>query len=91
MFLKTDERIRGRRLQARRMAYFQDNPLCKHCQAKGKVREARQLDHIIPLDKGGSEDDPANWQGLCVECHRIKSLRDMNSNKLEYGAGRPNW
>jgi len=31
-----------------------------------------EVDHAIPLGAGGS-DDPDNLQGLCGECHRLKS------------------
>jgi 5-methylcytosine-specific restriction protein A len=73
---KTNKRIRGEALQKLRRRIFREHPLCVSCQQIGKVREAKELDHIIPLFKGGSDDDD-NLQGLCVECHRKKSAADL--------------
>jgi 5-methylcytosine-specific restriction endonuclease McrA len=53
-----------------------ESPLCTHCQAKGIVRLGEELDHIMPLSKGGC-NDPTNLQMLCKECHYIKTLDDM--------------
>lgn len=52
------------------------HPLCVRCEAQGRVEPAVELDHRIPLHKGGPDTED-NWQGLCVECHRIKSAADV--------------
>lgn len=44
------------------------NYLCEHCKAKGITRFADVVDHIIPLAKGGSDDDD-NTRNLCNPCH----------------------
>lgn len=72
----TDKRIRGPRLQAIRERHFAKNPLCVHCQAKGIVRLATQLDHIKALANGGLDVD-SNRQGLCAMHHRQKTDRDL--------------
>jgi 5-methylcytosine-specific restriction endonuclease McrA len=41
------------------------------CKLAGKL-EAYDLDHIIPLWKGGKDTDD-NLQALCPACHRIKT------------------
>ncbi len=41
------------------------------CKLAGKL-EAYDVDHIIPLWKGGKDDDD-NVQALCPACHRIKT------------------
>ena len=41
------------------------------CKLAGKL-EAYDLDHIVPLWKGG-EDTEENLQALCPACHRIKT------------------
>lgn len=66
------KRITGRRLQVMRAKLFSRNPLCAECMRQGKVTVATQRDHIIPLEEGGS-DDESNEQGLCQECHDVKS------------------
>ena len=66
------QRITGRRLQAMRAALFSRDPLCAECRKVGRVTPATLRDHIIPLAEGGV-DDESNEQGLCAECHDIKS------------------
>ena len=66
------KRITGRRLQAMRAALFSANPLCVECRRLGRVTLATQRDHIKPLAEGGL-DDSDNEQGLCEECHDVKS------------------
>lgn len=77
----TDKRIRGRKLQEIRQAYFRMYPLCERCYAKGITRLATELDHTIALTNGG-EDVPSNRQGLCDECHAIKTAADMNHKPI---------
>lgn len=72
---KPDNRTRGRRgveLRQRRLAA---EPLCRHCRAEGRVTQATVPDHIIPLARGGSDDDD-NIQCLCGPCHAIKTVAD---------------
>lgn len=69
-------RIRGRRLQTRRRRYLAEHPLCARCDAFGRTSEAVELDHVVPLAKGGT-DDESNLQGLCVACHKAKTNEDF--------------
>lgn len=69
------DRIRGRRGVEIRQSFLRANPLCVHCAGKGIVRAATQVDHIIPLHQGGTETSD-NRQGLCNECHEVKTLRE---------------
>lgn len=69
-------RIRGRRLQTRRRRYLAEHPLCARCDAFGRTSEAVELDHVVPLAKGGT-DDESNLQGLCVACHKAKTIEDF--------------
>ena len=39
---------------------------------KSKKMRAYDIDHIIPLSMGGTEDDD-NLQALCPNCHREKT------------------
>ena len=60
------------------------NPLCVHCEAKGKTRKAEHIDHIIPLYQGGT-DDLVNLQGLCIPCHEAKTAKDAGQERKTYG------
>lgn len=37
--------------------------------AKGRVELAVEVDHIVPLHKGGAELDASNCRPLCKPCH----------------------
>lgn len=49
-----------------------DGYCCKSC---GRAELKGQIDHVIPLDKGGTEDD-SNLQLLCHSCHVDKTNQD---------------
>lgn len=72
------ERVRGWKLQRLRRRLMQENPLCVKCDERGEVRAATELDHIVPLFKGGSNDE-GNLQLLCEECHREKTAADLGN------------
>jgi 5-methylcytosine-specific restriction protein A len=46
------------------------------CEAKGRITPARELDHIIALVNGGTNDED-NFQGLCRPCHVEKTAADL--------------
>ena len=54
--------------------------------ARGEELKEYDIDHIIPLSLGGSEED-GNLQALCPGCHRKKTdqerllVQDENSNQ----------
>ena len=66
------DRPRGHRNQRERAAVFRDQPLCVQCEQDGRVALATVRDHIVPLADGGA-DSMANSQGLCSECHAVKT------------------
>lgn len=70
------DRMRGRRAVVQRQRRLRNEPLCRHCLAKGHITPATVPDHIVPLSKGGS-DDEANIQCLCDPCHEAKTAKDM--------------
>lgn len=55
-----------------------EHPLCIHCQQEGRVTEATELDHIVPLHLGGA-DDESNFQSLCHDCHAAKTADEARS------------
>ena len=63
-------------MQRLRTRIMQDQPLCKMCDEKGLVTPGAEMDHILPIFMGGSNDDD-NLQMLCVECHRKKTAEDL--------------
>ena len=77
------KRVRGRALQQARMVKLNANPLCEHCESKGLVTLAAEVDHIVPLFKGGLDTFEIK-QSLCKECHRVKTSKDMG-HKVKLG------
>ncbi|MEE3636603.1 HNH endonuclease signature motif containing protein [Pseudomonas sp. AL 58] len=83
-----DRRITGRRLQARRLAVWQQDPTCAACGRVVDYPGGFELDHKVPLFMGG-EDVEANCQVLCVRfelidgyrikvgCHASKTAREV--------------
>lgn len=65
----------------RRAAWLRANPLCKACEADGRVVRAQELDHITPLWAGGS-DDESNYQGLCCDCHKAKTASEATRRSV---------
>lgn len=84
------KRIRGRALQAIRARHFRANPLCVHCHAKGIIKLATELDHIIALSHGGTNSDD-NYQSLCSECHKRKTAIDLGYSVLRKAIGLDGW
>jgi 5-methylcytosine-specific restriction endonuclease McrA len=53
-----------------------DSGLCQRCLRAGRDTVGCEVDHIVPLHKGGPDTD-ANKELLCVPCHLEKSREDM--------------
>ena len=53
------------------------NWLCQACKANGLIRIAKEVDHTIPLEDGGSDDD-SNQRPLCLECHKAKTAAEAS-------------
>lgn len=52
------------------------NPLCEDCQAKGNIRPATEVHHVVPVENGLTREekrrlmfDPHNLRSLCHPCH----------------------
>jgi 5-methylcytosine-specific restriction endonuclease McrA len=72
-------RVAGDKLQAIRRRHFQLFPLCTHCEDKGRIALAQELDHIVSLERGGLDfdrDGGKNRQGLCRACHDTKTRKE---------------
>ena len=57
-----------------REEYLKRNPFCVECIKKGKLTQAKVVDHIIP-HKGDERLfwDESNMQALCIRCHNKKT------------------
>jgi 5-methylcytosine-specific restriction protein A len=70
------ERLRGSAGQRQRKRIMtRDYGLCQACQRRGVLRTAVEVDHIIALMNGGTNDD-SNMESLCDDCHVMKTRAD---------------
>lgn len=67
-------------MRRRKEVLERDAYLCVACRAKGRITDATEVDHIIPLSKGGT-DDAHNLQSLCGPCHESKTAADCGRRK----------
>lgn len=75
---KHTERLRGWKLQQQRKRLHAERPLCVMCDERGAVTMGTELDHVVPVFRGGSNEDD-NLQWLCTECHREKTAADCGT------------
>lgn len=77
-----DGRLRGRRGQARRLRIWSQDPHCAECGKLTVYPKGFQVDHRIPLFKGG-EDADSNLQVLCSGangCHDRKTAIEKGAD-----------
>lgn len=79
-------RQRGSTWMKRRAAWLSAHPMCECCKPQGLVTKAQEVDHVIPLWKGG-RDDETNMQSLCVTCHQVKTKREASERANVAPAG----
>lgn len=70
----------GAKWRKARLAYLAHHPLCRPCQAAGRVTVATIVDHIIP-HKGDKRLfwDSSNWQPICQPCHDRKTWQEART------------
>ncbi|MBX3014842.1 MAG: HNH endonuclease [Caldilineaceae bacterium] len=56
------------------------NPICEECQANGIITSANEVDHILPLARGGTHH-PDNLRSLCKSCHSRKTMTELNTHR----------
>jgi len=70
------ERKRGSAgVRDRQRIRARDCGLCQQCKRDGKTTIGHPVDHIVPLWKGGSDND-SNKETLCTTCHDAKTARE---------------
>ncbi len=52
-----------------RTRYAKAHPLCEKCLEEGRFRPLDEVHHIIPVNKGGTNED-INLMSLCRSCHQ---------------------
>jgi 5-methylcytosine-specific restriction enzyme A len=58
-----------------RNRFIRAHPVCEHCAREGRTTIATEVDHVIPLSKGGTHADE-NLSALCHSCHMRKTQHD---------------
>lgn len=58
-----------------RLAHLKRHPLCADCERAGIAVPATDVDHILPLRRGGTHA-PSNLQSLCHFHHSSKTARE---------------
>lgn len=51
-----------------RERYVSKHPLCERCLAEGKTVPVEEVHHILPLERGGTNEEK-NLMSLCRSCH----------------------
>ncbi|MDX3908233.1 MAG: HNH endonuclease signature motif containing protein [Sphingobium sp.] len=74
------ERLRGRAAVTQRRRRLQAEPLCRDCKAKRIITAATVPDHIVPLTRGGSDDD-GNIRCLCADCHKARTAEQFGHRR----------
>lgn len=78
MIKRNDEstRIRGHKWVRWRREILRVRPLCVECEREGRAEAATEIDHVVALCNGGS-NEAENLQPLCSEHHRRKTASDL--------------
>jgi len=68
--------------EVRKYVFERNSYQCQSCQKIDLTAKNLQVDHIIPLAQGGS-NDCSNLQTLCAKCNREKSSKiDLRFRRL---------
>ena len=64
-----------------RVWYLKRHRLCVECAKEGKTVVATEVDHIVPLSKGGDFWEPSNHCAMCKPCHSRKTAKEGGFGK----------
>ena len=73
-------KLNGAAWQKLRASVLMDEPLCRHCAARGLMVPATDVDHV----NGADDNRRESLQPLCHECHSRKTAREQGKN-VAYG------
>lgn len=68
----TAKRARGRAGAEQRKRRLEAEPLCRDCLEAGVTRYSEEIDHIVRIAFGGSDNDD-NIRALCKPCHEKRT------------------
>ena len=68
-----------------RLEVLHDDPFCRSCRKRGLVEQAVEVDHIVPLSRGGARLAKSNLQPLCRACHHLKTSREQAEGRFPRG------
>ena len=68
----------------RREVLERDGWRCKSCGRAGRL----EVDHVVPVAKGGEKFDPDNCQALCRRCHFRKTAGERKQRDTSPAARR---
>ena len=64
-----------------RIQVIREERFCRACLKKGIEELGREVDHIIPVERGGAAFARQNLQLLCHTCHSRKTLAENESRR----------
>lgn len=67
--------MKGDARHIRSLLKLRDKGACVRC---GHITNEWHADHILPVYKGGGACTIDNFQTLCVDCHKEKTLKDYH-------------
>ena len=76
--MNTNKNVTKRKVSDKVKKYVAANQTWKCIKCKKILEATYEVDHIVPLYKGGS-NEPNNLQALCRNCHGQKTLEDSIS------------
>lgn len=59
----------------RQIVIRSDKGLCRPCSKQGVMTVFNDVDHIVPVSKGGS-NEIENLQCICTKCHNKKTAKE---------------
>lgn len=80
------KRLKGRRGAELRERRLKAEPFCRDCARLGFKVPAEEVDHIVPLAFGGSDDD-SNVRTLCGPCHLRRTQGHVAASRSLRDAG----